>query len=202
MSSFRRGSLKASYNSASVRSPRDIDFSNRKIKFSKRGLREDQSKLDFISKMSQKETIVTKMSNKSFLMRRGITPLKVDDFVTVQSRNISMNTSSSNYSVFSNSQRHLMNSQVTPNDKFLNYFDQKFRKLKNYVNKLKSPKEKPYLKSIFRTLDPEHKPVRKLTGNDSLPKLGESRSSLLNANDFAPDRFKAGTPRLTTAYKK
>ena len=69
--------------------------------------------------------------------------VKVDDFVALTSRNTSLNSSRSYYSVFSNSRTHLANSQLTPNDQFLKHLDQRFRKLKNYVSKLKSPKDSP-----------------------------------------------------------
>jgi hypothetical protein len=52
--------------------------------------------------------------------------LMMNDSVTLPSRNTTINTSRSYFSVFSNSRKHLIDSQICSNKKFLKFLDQKF----------------------------------------------------------------------------
>ena len=130
--------------------------------------------------------------------------VKVDDFVALTSRNTSLNSSRSYYSVFSNSRTHLANSQLTPNDQFLKHLDQRFRKLKNYVSKLKSPKDSPARAKLWESIrkSSSRKSSRKMARGDSIPNIKLSNRSLVTADKFAPNQFKTITPILKNVSAK
>lgn len=135
------------------------------------------------------------LNSKDLPITSRFKPIKVDEFVALSSRNTSLNTSRSYYSVFSNCHLHLTNSQITPNDKFLKLLDRKFSKIKDYVSKLKSPKSKPSKAQLFETLNNiqrARKGKRKLITDNNSENYSSSR--LDGREKASAKQFKSVTP--------
>mmetsp|Transcript_17955 Transcript_17955/g.15868 ORF Transcript_17955/g.15868 Transcript_17955/m.15868 type:complete len:261 (+) Transcript_17955:214-996(+) len=110
---------------------------------------------------------------------------KSNDLVSINSSSRSINTSRSHFSVFSSSQQHLCDSQMISHDKFLSFLDKRFHKLKNYANRLQSPKQKPSKVDQMRELIKKSK--RKNRNNYSTTSEKSRKSQKSNRTPFQKD---------------
>lgn len=94
------------------------------------------------------------------------------DFVTLPCKsptvNTSINSARSHYSVFSNSQKHLVNSQITSTESFLKNLSKNMEGLKSIAHRLKSPRTHPskaQVLSVFNKIK-KRKKLRKMTRDE------------------------------------